>query len=215
MARGSPTDAESGETVFLDLAQILFHPFIAGLVLAAVLAAIMSTISSQLVVTSSALVEDLFKIVAEKTGGIARLQDKTYVLLGRLGVLVVAIIAAGLAINPSDSLLDLVGFAWAGFGASFGPIVLLSLFWKRLSNWGALAGLLTGAIVSYTWGQSAFSDTLYEIVPGFAANLIVAVVVSLFTFSEDETISAEFQRTGVVARGEEPATAPTGGVAER
>ncbi|SEB51548.1 sodium/proline symporter [Paramicrobacterium humi] len=204
---GSPTDAKSGETVFLDLAQILFHPFIAGLVLAAVLAAIMSTISSQLVVTSSALVEDLFKIIAEKTGGVARLKDKTYVTLGRLGVLVVAIIAVLLAINPSQSILDLVGFAWAGFGASFGPIILLSLFWKKLSNWGALAGLITGAVVAYVWGQfgadifgaESWVAQTYEIIPGFVANLVVAIVVSLFTFRRNGDIEEEFTRTAEIS----------------
>ncbi|UVI37226.1 sodium/proline symporter PutP [Brevibacterium spongiae] len=190
------------ETVFLDLAQILFHPFIAGLVLAAVLAAIMSTISSQLVVTSSALIEDLFKIVALRAGSTRTLHDKTYVLLGRLGVLVVAIIAVVLAISPSNSILDLVAFAWAGFGASFGPIVLLTLFWKRLSNWGALFGLLSGAIVAFVWGQvsTPLTDAIYEIIPGFAINLIVAVVVSKLTYKHDEESDREFDESVELSR---------------
>ncbi|MFE1085377.1 sodium/proline symporter PutP [Brevibacterium sediminis] len=194
-----PADAE---TVFLDLAQILFHPFIAGLVLAAVLAAIMSTISSQLVVTSSALIEDLFKIVALRTGSTRTLQDKTYVLLGRLGVLVVAVIAVVLAISPSNSILDLVAFAWAGFGASFGPIVLLTLFWKRLSNWGALFGLLSGAVVAFVWGQvsTPMTDAVYEIIPGFIVNLIVAVVVSRFTYKHDEATDIEFDESVELSR---------------
>lgn len=194
-----PADAE---TVFLDLAQILFHPFIAGLVLAAVLAAIMSTISSQLVVTSSALIEDLFKIVALSTGSTRTLQDKTYVLLGRLGVLVVAVIAVVLAISPSNSILDLVAFAWAGFGASFGPIVLLTLFWKRLSNWGALFGLLSGAVVAFVWGQvsTPMTDSIYEIIPGFIVNLIVAVVVSRFTYKHDEASDIEFEESVELSR---------------
>ena len=194
-----PADAE---TVFLDLAQILFHPFIAGLVLAAVLAAIMSTISSQLVVTSSALIEDLFKIVALRTGSTRTLQDKTYVLLGRLGVLVVAIIAVVLAISPSNSILDLVAFAWAGFGASFGPIVLLTLFWKRLSNWGALFGLLSGAVVAFVWGQvsTPMTDAIYEIIPGFIVNLVVAVVVSRFTYKHDEASDIEFDESVALSR---------------
>ncbi|MGR6089506.1 sodium/proline symporter PutP [Brevibacterium sp. 1718] len=194
-----PADAE---TVFLDLAQILFHPFIAGLVLAAVLAAIMSTISSQLVVTSSALIEDLFKIVALRTGSTRTLQDKTYVLLGRLGVLVVAVIAVVLAISPSNSILDLVAFAWAGFGASFGPIVLLTLFWKRLSNWGALFGLLSGAVVAFVWGQvsTPMTDAIYEIIPGFIVNLIVAVVVSRFTYKHDEASDIEFDESVELSR---------------
>ena len=198
-ANMEPADAE---TVFLDLTQILFHPFIAGLVLAAVLAAIMSTISSQLVVTSSALIEDLFKIVARRTGSTRTFQDKTYVLLGRLGVLVVAVIAVVLAISPSNSILDLVAFAWAGFGASFGPIVLLTLFWKRLSNWGALFGLLSGAVVAFVWGQvsTPLTDAIYEIIPGFAVNLLVAVVVSRFTYKHDEASDIEFDESVALSR---------------
>lgn len=194
-----PADSE---TVFLDLAQILFHPFIAGLVLAAVLAAIMSTISSQLVVTSSALIEDLYKIVALRTGSKRTLQDKTYVLLGRLGILVVAIVAVMLAISPSNSILDLVAFAWAGFGASFGPIVLLTLFWKKLSNWGALFGLISGAAVAFIWGQVSIpiTDDIYEIIPGFAVNLIVAVVVSKFTYKPNADTDREFDESVELSR---------------
>lgn len=194
-----PTDKE---TVFLDLAQILFHPFIAGLVLAAVLAAIMSTISSQLVVTSSALIEDLYKIVALRSGSKRTLQGKTYVLLGRLGILVVAIIAVLLAISPSNSILDLVAFAWAGFGASFGPIVLLTLFWKKLSNWGALFGLISGAAVAFSWGQvsTPLTDAIYEIIPGFAVNLIVAVVVSKFTYKPNADVDREFDESVELSR---------------
>ncbi|GAA1942880.1 sodium/proline symporter PutP [Brevibacterium antiquum] len=190
------------ETVFLDLAQILFHPFIAGLVLAAVLAAIMSTISSQLVVTSSALIEDLYKIVSLRTGSKRTLQDKTYVLLGRLGILVIAIIAVLLAIEPSNSILDLVAFAWAGFGASFGPIVLLTLFWKKLSNWGALFGLISGAAVAFIWGQlgTPLTEQIYEIIPGFAINLIVAVVVSKFTYKPDADTDREFDESIELSR---------------
>ncbi|WP_231446074.1 sodium/proline symporter PutP [Brevibacterium zhoupengii] len=194
-----PTDPE---TVFLDLAQILFHPFIAGLVLAAVLAAIMSTISSQLVVTSSALIEDLYKIVALRTGSKRTLQDKTYVLLGRLGILVVAFIAVLLAISPSNSILDLVAFAWAGFGASFGPVVLLTLFWKKLSNWGALFGLISGAAVAFIWGQlgTPLTEQIYEIIPGFAVNLIVAIVVSKFTYKPNAETDREFDESVELSR---------------
>lgn len=190
------------ETVFLDLAQILFHPFIAGLVLAAVLAAIMSTISSQLVVTSSALIEDLYKIVALRTGSKRTLKDKTYVLLGRLGILVIAIIAVLLAISPSNSILDLVAFAWAGFGASFGPIVLLTLFWKKLSNLGALFGLISGAAVAFIWGQvsTPLTDSIYEIIPGFAVNLVVAIVVSKFTYKPNADTDAEFDESVELSR---------------
>ncbi|TWS22710.1 sodium/proline symporter PutP [Tsukamurella sputi] len=186
------------ETVFLVLAQILFHPFVAGLVLAAVLAAIMSTVSSQLVVCSSALVEDLFKIFAEKSGRDSQISDKTYVLLGRLGVLIVAVIAVLLAIDPSDSILELVGFAWAGFGSSFGPVVLLALFWRRLTAAGALSGLIVGAAVAFVWGQWP-PFALYEIVPGFAANLVVAIGVSLATYKPDDAVDAEFDEASRLA----------------
>ncbi|WP_051973003.1 sodium/proline symporter PutP [Cryobacterium sp. MLB-32] len=175
------------ETVFLLLSQTLFHPFIAGLVLAAVLAAIMSTISSQLIVCSSALVEDLYKIVGKKDAS-----PKQMVMLGRLGVLLVALVAGLIALNRDSTILELVGFAWAGFGAAFGPVVLLSLYWKKLSTWGTLASMITGAVVVFIWGNSPLSATLYEIVPGFAASLLVAVVVSLATYKPSAEIDAEF-----------------------
>jgi sodium/proline symporter len=177
------------ETVFIVMGQILFHPFIAGIMLAAILAAVMSTISSQLIVTSSALVEDIYKALFNKTA-----EDKHYVFVGRLAVLLVAIIAALLAWNPDSSILDLVGFAWAGFGSAFGPIILLSLFWRKLTNYGALAGMVVGAIVVFVWDKT-LGDTLYEIVPGFVACLLVAVVVSLITFKPNTEIEQEFNET--------------------
>jgi len=183
------------ETVFLLLSQILFHPFVAGLVLAAVLAAIMSTISSQLIVCSSALVEDLYKIVGKKDAS-----PKQMVMLGRLGVLLVALVAGLIALNRDATILELVGFAWAGFGAAFGPVVLLSLYWKKLSTWGALAGMVTGAVVVFIWGNSPLSATMYEIVPGFAASLLVAVVVSLFTYKASTEIETEFDAAAAQAR---------------
>ncbi|MBF6841903.1 sodium:proline symporter, partial [Acinetobacter baumannii] len=151
----------------LALAQALFHPIIVGFVFAAVLAAIMSTVSSQLIVSSSAFVEDLYRIFKRDT------HPKRLVLLGRVAVLVVAIVALLMALNPGDTILGLVGFAWAGFGASFGPAILLSLFWRRLTNWGALVGMVSGAVTVFVWsnfGPEIFGTTLYEIVPGFLVN---------------------------------------------
>ncbi|WP_454043919.1 sodium/proline symporter PutP [Cellulosimicrobium sp. Marseille-Q8652] len=175
------------ETVFLVLSQILFHPFVAGLVLAAVLAAIMSTMSSQLVVCSSALVEDLYNLAGRRSS------EKTELLLGRGAVLAVAVVAAVLALDDDSAILDLVAFAWAGFGAAFGPIVLLSLYWRRLTPAGALAGLVTGAVVVLVWGNvDALSDAMYEIVPGFLLNLLVAVLVSRATARPDAAVDAEF-----------------------
>ena len=189
---------DNPETIVLAMSQALLHPFVAGLVLAAVLAAIMSTISSQLIVCSSALVEDLYRVVAKEPPSQQRL-----VLFGRLCVLGIALIAIVLALNPSDTILELVGFAWAGFGAAFGPIVLLSLFWRRLTNWGALAGMVTGAVTVFLWdalegwtGASIF--TLYEILPGFLLNLLVAVVISNMTYRENPELDAEFDEANAL-----------------
>ena len=179
------------ETVFIIMGQLLFHPFIAGIMLAAILAAIMSTISSQLIVTSSALVEDIYKALFNKTA-----TDKHYVFFGRLAVFVVAIVAAILAWNPDSSILDLVGFAWAGFGAAFGPVILLSLYWRKLTNYGAITGMVVGAVVAFVWGAvDVLSSALYEIVPGFLASLIVAVFVSLLTYKPNKEIDSEFTQT--------------------
>lgn len=176
------------ETVFIVMGQLLFHPFIAGVMLAAILAAIMSTISSQLIVTSSALIEDIYKALFNKNA-----DDAHYVFMGRMAVLFVAVIAAFLAWNPDNSVLDLVGFAWAGFGAAFGPIILLSLYWRKLTNIGALTGMVAGAVVAFVWGKvEILKSALYEIVPGFFICLIVAVIVSLITYKRIEGIEQEF-----------------------
>lgn len=193
---------QAAETVFLVMGKLLFHPFVAGLVLAAVLAAIMSTISSQLLVTSSALIEDLYRGIFKRGAS-----ERKLVILSRFAVLGVAIIAALIAVPRYDTILALVAFAWAGFGAAFGPIVLLSLYWKKLTAPGAAAGLVTGAVIVAIWGFiPVLSDNLYEIVPGFCANLVVAVVVSLLTqrsAKEGEKIAEEFDVA--VAASRDPA----------
>lgn len=186
------TDTVNGETIFLDMAQQLFPAIIAGLVLAAVLAAIMSTVSSQLIVSSSALVEDLAKMIFGERFILTPSQE---VWTGRIGTLLVAFIALVLAWNPDNSILVLVGFAWAGFGASFGPVVLLALFWRGFTGAGAVAAMLTGALTVVLWWATGMSDVIYEIVPGFAAALIAAYVVSKLTAHDAETaatVGAEY-----------------------
>ena len=178
------------EAVFISLSQIFFHPLFAGFALAAILAAIMSTISSQLIVTSSALVEDLYKMVVRKDA-----KDKELVFLGRMAVLLVAVVAAALAFRQNSTILSLVAYAWAGFGASFGPIILLSLFWKKMNNWGALFGMIVGAVTVIVWKNVGLGDTLYEIVPGFVFNFIVSVIVSLATYKRNEAIEKEFDES--------------------
>ncbi|MDO5500688.1 MAG: sodium:proline symporter, partial [Propionibacteriaceae bacterium] len=185
------------EQVFLMLTQEMFPSFLVGLVLAAVLAAIMSTLSSQLIVCSSAVIEDLYRLFTKRT-----LTTKQEVMAGRLGVLIVSIVALLLAINGDNpTVLAMVAFAWAGFGASFGPTIILSLFWKRLTSQGALAGMVAGAVVAFIWGQTpALSGFLYEIVPGFLANLIVAVVVSLATKAPSQEVIEEFDTAIAAAK---------------
>lgn len=191
------------ERVVLALSQILMHPFLVGFVFAAVLAAIMSTVSSQLIVSSSAFVEDLYRMFRKDTS------PRRLMVLGRVCVLVVAVIATVIAINPGGTILELVAFAWAGFGASFGPAIVLSLFWRKLTNWGALAGLVAGAATVFLWsyfGPEVFGASLYEIVPGFAVNVLVAFVVSKLTYQSNAVMDEEFDEAVQLASSKAPAT---------
>ncbi len=181
---------DNPEAIFLTLGQIVFHPLFAGFLLAAVLAAIMSTISSQLIVTSSALTEDLYKVLLRRNG-----TDKEYVFFGRMAVLAVSLIAAVLAFEQNDTILGLVAYAWAGFGAAFGPTIILSLYWKKMTNWGAIVGMIAGALTVIIWKNAGLGDTLYEIVPGFAINLILTLIVSLMTYKRNEEIEKEFDES--------------------
>ncbi|WP_076983219.1 sodium/proline symporter PutP [Bacillus amyloliquefaciens] len=175
------------ETIFIQLGNILFHPIITGFLISAILAAIMSTISSQLLVTSSSLVEDLYKSMFRRSAS-----DKELVFLGRMAVLAVSIIALVLAWEKNNTILGLVSYAWAGFGASFGPVVLLSLFWKRMTKWGALAGMIAGAITVIIWANAGLSGFLYEIIPGFAVSLAAVFVVSLLTQAPSKDVTDQF-----------------------
>ena len=180
------------ETIFIFLSNTLFDPLVSGFLLAAILAAIMSTISSQLLVTSCSLTEDIYHTFLRK-----KANDTELVLVGRFSIVAVALLAIFLAHNRDSSILSLVSNAWAGFGAAFGPVVLLSLFWARMTRQGALAGIVVGASVVLLWIYGDFtinnqtpSDYIYEIVPGFFAGVIAIVTVSLLTKSEHDTTSA-------------------------
>lgn len=184
------------ETLFILMGQILFHPLVGGFLLAAILAAIMSTISSQLLVTSSSLTEDFYKLFRGEQA--AKEHEKEFVLVGRLSVVLVSIVSIAIAWSPNDTILNLVGNAWAGFGAAFGPLVLLSLYWKGLSRTGAVSGMLSGAIVVIIWiafvkplGTINDFFNLYEIVPGFLTSLIVTVLVSKITKKPDLDVEAD------------------------
>lgn len=182
-----------GEQVFIMFTQVLFDPWVSGILLAAILAAIMSTIDSQLLVSSSAVAEDFYKAILRKEAS-----EKELVWVGRISVAAIALIAILLASNPDSSVLDLVSYAWAGFGAAFGPVIILSLFWKRMNRWGALAGMIVGAVTVVVWKQlttsGAISFSLYEIVPGFILAWIAVLVVSLATGAPSKEIEEEFEQ---------------------
>jgi len=182
---------EDPEKIFIAFSQILFNPFVSGVLLAAILAAIMSTIDSQLLVSSSAVAEDFYKSIFRR-----KATDKELITVGRIATLVIAIIAAIIAINPESNVLELVSYAWAGFGASFGPIILLSLFWRRITRNGALTGIVVGALTVIIWGGflSGGIFDLYEILPGFIFNMIITVTVSL-TSKQSTEMDKEFDKT--------------------
>ncbi len=179
------------EKIFIAFSQLLFHPVIAGILLAAILSAIMSTIDSQLLVSSSAVAEDFYKAIFRKNA-----TDKELIWIGRIATLVIALIAVLISMNPDSSVLGLVSYAWAGFGAAFGPTILLALFWKRITRNGALAGIIVGALTVIIWGEMLEGGIfdLYELLPGFLLNLIVAVVVSMMGKPAPE-VEAEFNET--------------------
>ncbi|WP_404332687.1 sodium/proline symporter PutP [Mesobacillus maritimus] len=192
------TTLENSETIFIYFADVLFHPYITGFLLAAVLAAIMSTISSQLLVTSSSLTEDFYKAFLKRNAS-----DKELVLVGRIAVLVVAIVGISLSLYPSDTILGLVGYAWAGFGSAFGPVLLLSLYWKRMTKWGALAGIIVGAVTVLIWANiNILADFMYEMIPGFFLSLLAVIVVSLLTKKPDDEIHHKFDEMEQVLREE-------------
>ena len=175
------------ETIFIVLADLLFHPLVTGFLLAALLAAIMSTISSQLLVASSSLTEDFYRLFLRKQAS-----ETEMVNVGRVCVLLVALVAAVIAGNPNSEVLGLVSNAWAGFGAAFGPLILLALTWPRMTGTGAVAGLVVGAVTVIAWIALGWSSSflggpgVYEIIPGFVAAFVAIVGVSLASEASGE-----------------------------
>lgn len=168
-----PLEGADSEKVFMAMAALLLHPVVAGVCLAGILAAVMSTADSQLLVASSAVSEDLYRDLLRKHASPAEL-----LWIGRLAVIVIAIGAFLLALDPDSKVLDLVAYAWAGFGASFGPTILASLYWKRMSLAGAYAGIIVGGVTVVVWKTlSGGLFDLYEIVPGV---ILSALAVALF-----------------------------------
>ncbi|WP_051881806.1 sodium/proline symporter PutP [Parvularcula oceani] len=192
-------EAFDAETIFIVLSQILFHPYIAGFLLAAILAAIMSTISSQLLVSSSSLTEDFYKVFVRRGAS-----DRELVTVGRISVLAVSLIAIFLAFDDDSNILDLVSNAWFGFGSAFGPVILLSLYWKRMTRSGALAGMVTGAVVVLFWIYGPVGGDVAAIIPGFLASLAAVVGVSLATKDVPEYIQRRHEDMAAVVKGDAP-----------
>jgi len=187
---------EIAETIFIHLSRVLFHPLIGGFLLSAILAAVMSTISSQLLVTSSSMTEDIYKTFINKNAS-----AKSMLIMSRVSVLIVAIIALLLSFNPKDSILNLVGNAWAGFGAAFGPLIILSLLWKRTTAMGGLAGMLVGGAVVLGWVYIPHNyKEVYEMIPGFILSFLTIIVVSLLTKPVSKEIEEEFDEVAKIVK---------------
>ncbi len=185
------------EKVFLELGKIFFHPFVVGVIISAVLAAIMSTISSQLLVSASSVTKDFIFAFYKK-----EVSPSTQALSSRLAVVVVAIVASFLAFMSNDTILNVVGNAWAGFGASFGAVLLFSLYSKNMSALSALIGMLVGGITVIVWILSGLSSVVYELLPGFVFSAIAILLVNRYNAvlnkmadePNSQVISAEFDK---------------------
>jgi sodium/proline symporter len=175
------------EKVFIYMIRDLFNPWFGGILLSAIFSAIMSTIDSQLLVSSSALSEDFYSKAVKRHAS-----QKEIVLVGRACVIIISIIALFLALNRNNTILSIVAYAWGGFGAAFGPLVLFALFSRKTSWQSALAGMVVGTVVLVLWKQAGLSDKMYEIVPGFAANCLTILLLNHLIGQKDESILKEF-----------------------
>ena len=173
---------DSAESVFIEVSKAIFNPWIVGIVLSAILAAIMSTLSAQFLMCSAALTEDFYHGFLRKNAS-----SKELVWVGRIMVLIIAVIAIAIAQDPNSRVMGLVSYAWAGFGASFGPLVIMSLFNRNITSNAALWGMIAGAVTVVAWKPLMqtlnWTDiaNLYEIIPGFLACSVVTVTSSLFS----------------------------------
>jgi sodium/proline symporter len=181
---------QNAETVFIMFSQVLFNPWVAGFLLAAILSAIMSTVDSQLLVSSSALANDFYKSLFRRNAS-----KKEEMIVGRIAVLGIAIIAILLGYDPESKVLELVSYAWAGFGAAFGPIIILSLFWKRMTRNGALAGIIVGAVTVIVWSslKGGLFD-VYELAPGFLFSSLAIFIISLIDKAPSKEVQEEFTK---------------------
>jgi len=177
------------EKVFIYMIDKVMHPWLAGIMLAAILSAIMSTIDSQLLVSSSALTKDFYQKAIKKNAS-----EREVVLVGRICVIIISVIALVLALPRGETILKIVRYAWSGFGAAFGPLVLFALFSRKTSWQSALAGMVTGTVVLVVWKQVGLSDTMYEIVPGFIANCVTILVLNRIIGQKDQKVLRQYDQ---------------------
>ena len=191
------TSSSDAETIIIKLADLMSRhgtllAIVAGVILSGILAATMSTADSQLLTAASSVSQDL----SQNVFGI-KLSNKTEMIVARMTVLVIAAVGIILAWDPNSSVFRVVSFAWAGFGAAFGPVMLFSLFWKRSNKWGALAGMLTGGVMVFIWkyliAPMGGAWAIYELLPAFIAACIALVIVSLATAAPEKEIVETYE----------------------
>jgi sodium/proline symporter len=187
---------ENPETVFIALSQQLFNPWIAGIITAAILSAIMSTVDSQLLVSSSVISEDFYRVFVRPQAS-----EKELLMVSRGAVIAIALLAMVIASDRESRVLDLVSYAWAGFGAAFGPVIVFSLFWRKMTAASAIAGMIVGAVTVVVWSnlKGGLFD-LYEIVPGFALASLVIVIITLLKPATDEQALNTFEEVEQLAK---------------
>jgi len=177
------------EKVFIYMIGKVMHPWLGGIMLAAILSAIMSTIDSQLLVSSSALTEDFYQKAIKKNAS-----EREIIVVGRVCVVIISIIALVLALTwDEETILKIVAYAWGGFGAAFGPVVLFALFSRKTSWQAALAGMVTGTAVLVVWKQVGLSGAMYEIVPGFTVNCLTIFLINVIVGQKNERILSEYE----------------------
>ena len=189
-------EGSNSETVIIQIASVLssrgiFPALIAGIILAGILAATMSTADSQLLAAASSISQNLIQDFGKR-----KLDTKTSLRIARLTVIVISVIAIFIAQDPDSSIFGIVSFAWAGFGAAFGPVVLLALFWRRSNKQGALAGMVVGGIMVFVWkygiAKLGGAFAIYELLPAFVIALLVNVLVSLITKEPEDKLTRIF-----------------------
>jgi sodium/proline symporter len=185
----------NNETVFMELAEQVFSPWIMGIILAAILSSSMCAIDSQMLAASSALTEDFYRSMFRRNAS-----QKELIWIGRLTVIFIAAAAITIARKPSQSIMDLVSFAWAGLGATFAAAVVLSLYWKRTTRNGIVVGMLLGGTTAILWRYVGFSDFMYEILPGVIVSTLGIVITSLLDKKPHHIILVEFDKVYQLAK---------------